>query len=306
MNEGQPVSVVVGLISGKTADLRRCLEALHAQVPAPPAEILVPYEDAVADVLTLATTFPAVRFIHADGLDTARARQGFSREHHDTLRTIGLRAARFDTVILTEDHAHASPTWCRDLAAALQRHPNAAAIGGPVQCDSPHGLNHAVWFCDFGRYQKPLPDAVAEYVSDSNVAYRRQALQTVAPAWADAYHETSVHWAMTQAGLELRTTPSAVVWQARGDLGLGGALLERFVWARSFAGTRARLIGAKRWVLAVATPLLPAILTWRLFQLSRQRGENFGRFLSVLPLVALLQSAWALGELVGYVTADPG
>lgn len=303
------VSIVVGLISGNPADLRRCLQALHAQTDVQSVEgtldIVVPYDDPCAAVTALQTEFPQVRFIRAVGLDTAKARVGASREHHDTLRTIGLRAATGDVIVLTEDHAHAAPTWCAELLAGLDRHPKAAAMGGAVECDSDRQLNWAVWFCDFGRYQNPLPEGPAAFVSDSNVAYRRDALVAVAAAWRQDYHETAVHWAMQAAGYELCTTPRAVVWQARSGLSWSGALRERYVWARSFAGTRAGLIGARRFVLALLTPLLPLLMTWRLAATAIQRGRWTGRFLACLPLIILLQTVWAAGELVGYLTANP-
>lgn len=301
------LSVVVGLISGKRADLERCLEALHAQTLQLELEILVPYDDPCREVTTLAARFPSVRFLRAEGLDTAAARAGASREHHDTLRTIGIRAASGDLIALTEDHAHTARTWCAEMAAALERHPKAAAVGGAVECDSERLLNWAVWFCDFGRYQNPLREGPSEFVSDSNVAYRRAALERVESVWREDYHETAVHWAMVEAGFELCTTPRVVVWQARSGLALGSALRERFVWARSFAGTRARMAGSpKRWIWAVASPLLPLLMTWRLARTAFSRGAHKGRFVAALPLIVLLQLFWAVGEFVGYVSADPG
>lgn len=301
------MSVVVGLISGKKDDLERCLRALHTQTLAMPLEIIVPFDDPCAEVATLQRDFPAVKFQRAEGLDTREARAGASREHHDTLRTIGIRAASGDVIALTEDHAHTAKTWCEEMVAALERHPKAAAVGGAVDCDSAHTLNWAVWFCDFGRYQNPLPEGRAEFVSDSNVAYRRSALEKVAETWKDDYHETAVHWAMVAAGFELCTTPRVVVWQARRGLTLGAALRERYVWARSFAGTRARMDGGvKRWIWAAVSPLLPALMTWRLAKTALQRGAYKMQFVRALPLIVLLQSVWAVGEFIGYITADPG
>jgi hypothetical protein len=299
------MSVVVGLISGRTADLRRCLQALHTQSIADPLEIIVPYDDPCADVTSLRSEFPQVRFVHAAGLDTAKARVGASREHHDTLRTIGLRAAAGDVIALTEDHAFVAPTWCAELLAGLDRHPRAGAMGGAVECENARLLAWAVWFCDFGRYQNPLPEGPAAFVSDSSVAYRRAALDAVAAAWQHDYHETAVHWAMQAAGYELCQTPRAVVWQARSGLSWGAALRERYVWARSFAGTRAGMIGGRRFVLALLTPLLPVIMTWRLAVTALQRGRWIGRFLACLPSIIVLQIVWAAGELAGYLTANP-
>jgi GT2 family glycosyltransferase len=299
------LSVVVGLISGKRADLERCLRALHDQTLDLEMEVLVPYDPPCAEVAALAAAFPRARFIPV-AIDSARARAGASREHHDTLRTAGLRAARGRVIALTEDHAHTARTWCAEMVAALERWPKAAAVGGAVECDGQRLLQWAVYFCDFGRYQNPLPEGAAEFVSDSNVAYRREALERVAEAWKDDYHETAVHWAMLAAGFELCTTPRVVVWQRRSDLSLAAALRERFVWAKSFAGTRGRMEGpAKRAIYAMLSPLLPFVMTARVAAQSLGRGAHRGRFAAALPLVFLLQCFWALGELAGYVSGKP-
>ena len=56
-------SVVVGLISGRTADLAECLKALRGQANPPAMEILVPYDDPCADVTRLKADFPEVAFL---------------------------------------------------------------------------------------------------------------------------------------------------------------------------------------------------------------------------------------------------
>ena len=306
--EGDPrLSVVVALIAGRRDDLERCLAALQAQREPPATEVLVPWDEPCAEVTTLAERFPDVRFLRAEGLDTAAARAGAGREHHDTLRTLGLRAARAPIVALTEDHAVVSETWCADMVRLLEERPRVAAIGGAVECGGSTLLQRAVYYCDFGRYQNPLPEGPAPYVSDSNVAYRRAALDDVADAWRDDYHETIVHWALVARGHELWLTPRSVVWQRRSGLTLRGALAERVVWGRSFAGTRARGISTgARLVYAAFAFVLPLLLTFRLLRGVLRRRRGVGAFLACLPLVLLLQCAWAWGELVGYVTRDPG
>jgi GT2 family glycosyltransferase len=304
MSQPPALSVVVALISGRQDDLRRCLAALHAQTLSAPLDIVVPYDEPCDGATALGSEFPGVRFLFANELDTREARAGGSREHHDTLRTIGIGAATGDLIALTEDHARPSGTWCAELIAALERHPSAGAVGGAVEYEGDQLLAQAVWFCDFGRYSNPLPEGRAAFVSDSNVVYRRRALEAVASAWLADYHETVLHSALIKEGFDLCTTPRAVVWQARGRLTLTAALRERYVWARSFAGTRARLVGQRRWVLAALSPLLPIVMTGRLAGIALRRGRT-GAFVACLPLILLLQSFWAIGELVGYVTGGP-
>lgn len=302
------LSVVVALISGRKSDLERCLSALtESQVDAPEMEILVPFDAPVRDVSELGERFPTVRFLEAEDLDTAAARAGASREHHDTLRTIGIREARGRVVALTEDHAVASSTWCADMVRLLDENPKLAAIGGAVECGASSTLNRAVYYCDFGRYQNPLSQGPAEFVSDSNVAYRREALDAIHDAWKDDYHETMVHWALVEKGYELWLTPDSVVHQIRHDLAVGEALRERIVWGRSFAGTRVRGVSlVKRIIFAALSVLLPFVLTWRILSGVRARGRADGALWSAIPWIFLLHCAWAWGEFLGYCSGDPG
>ncbi len=305
--EAPVLSVVVGLISGQADHLKSCLEALHSQKKPPPMEILVPYDEPVAEVTKLQSVFPEVRFVLAAHLDTWRARSGASREHHDTLRTIGIKSARGRIIALTEDHAKVSETWCAQIVETLDGHPTAAAIGGAVECSGDRLLNRAVYYCDFGRYQNPLPEGAAKYVSDSNVAYKREALEAIRSVWEGDYHETLVHLALAKRGYHLWLTPRIVVWQARGKLNVGQALRERYVWGKSFAGTRVNgLPPTRRLFYAAFSFLLPFLMTCRLARGVLARGKHDGKFLKVLPLILLLTSVWGMGEFTGYVTGRPG
>lgn len=296
------MSVVVALASGRVDHLRRHLAALSTGTRDQSIEIVVPYDAASSAVTALAADYPAVKFVLAAGVDTRgrRDRPGFI----DKLRTTGLRAARGAVVALTEDWTVPGDGWMTSMQQALDRAPNAGAAGGAIECESTSTLGWAVWFCDFYRYQPPIPPGPTAWASDTNVAYRRSALDRIAGDWADGYHEPSVHAALARVGLGMQTAPDAVMIQARGDLSLLAALEERFVWARSFAGARARALGGRRWLLAALCPTLPVVLTWRVVTTTLGRGRHGRRLMACLPIVILLESVWTLGECVGYVTAE--
>ena len=301
------LSVVVGLTSGSTTVLRRCLQALVAQ-HLEPHEILVPYDTACAHVTSLQAEFPSVRFIEADGADTAAARAGASREHHDLLRTVGIRAVTGDSVALIEDYHAASPGWTRALVAGLQRHPDGGAVGGAIDCDSDTALGWAQWLSDFGRYQSPMPAGPTSAISDTNVVYPVSALTRIAGVWADVYREPAVHLALSRSGQPLYMVADAPVRQRRPPVAVATAVRERYVWGRSFGATRPDLSRSGRLLLTLLSPLLPLLLTTRIIRTVLARGRALGRLVTALPLVALLAAAWTLGEVVGYLTgkADGG
>lgn len=298
------LSVVVTVVSdttggGDTRHLRGCLEALRRQEHPPPMETLVTCDARLPGVEELEREFPEARFLRVDGLRTAR--RGPSREHHDELRGIGLRASRAPLVALLEDHGRPDPRWCARIVEE-HRAPH-AAIGGAMENGIDRPLNWAVYFCDFGRYQNPVPRGAAAFVSDANVSYKRAALERVASSWADAYHETRVHDALRTAGETLWLTPDMVVYQHREGLRLGPALRERYVWGRSYAA--GRMAGAPvgaRLARAALAPLLPPVLLARATMNVLRTRRHRGAFLRAAPLTALLLVAWAVGELAGYLS----
>jgi len=306
MNDPVELSIVVALISGRPEDLERCLLALRGQRDIDAPEVIVPYDEPCAGVLQLTARFPEVTFLPLVGVDTRQARAGASREHHDALRTLGLRHARGRFVILTEDHAHADPQWASSLLSLLARTPAAACVGGAVEWGGSTTLSYAVYLCDFGRYQNPLPEAQAKFVSDSNVCYRREWLEKVGEDWKNGYQETLVHGVFSRHGAELWLTPTAVVWQSRTGLTWRKALRERRVWGRSYAGSRvADAPSARRFVLAVLALALPLVLTWRLVAALVRKRKGFTRTLLSVPALLVLNGSWAVGELTGYLTGSP-
>ena len=80
-------------------------------------------------------------------------------------------------------------------------------MGGAIENSIDRPLNWAVYFCDFLRYQTPLPDGESALASDANVSYKRTALQAIQPVWRDVFHETSVNAALRARGIP----PSAQV-----------------------------------------------------------------------------------------------
>jgi hypothetical protein len=303
---GEPdLSVVIAVIAGGRKPLTACLQALEPGVHTHRVECIVPYDDRLSGVPELEQRFPWAEFLDARAQVDATRCGTWSREHHDILRAIGLRNARGRIVALLEDHAPPAPHWC---SAVLEVHRGPyAAVGGAVENGVDRVLNWAVYYCDFGRYQSPLPDGPAEFLSDCNVAYKRPALDAVRDLWSPAFHETSVNWELAARGERLRLDSRMVVYQTRRGLRLLPALRERFVWGRSFAATRVagRPVG-HRLLFALGSSLLPALLWGRVVLRARRTHRHLSRLALALPLIALLQTLWALGECVGYATGRTG
>jgi len=269
-------------------------------------ECIVPYDERLTGVPELAERFPWVEFVDARFAVDSGQFGSSSREHHDILRAIGLSRARGRIVALLEDHGIPSLDW---IPATLEAHRGpSSAVGGAVENGVDHLLNWAVYYCDFGRYQNPVADGPSEFLSDSNVSYKREVLQGVKHLWLDAFHETSVNWELRRLGHTLRLNPRMVVRQVRQTLRLLPALRERYVWGRSFAGTRAAEISTLgRAIFAALSFLLPFLLTFRIVARGFSKRRYLRKLVCSLPLIFLFEVIWSGGEFMGYLTgrAEP-
>lgn len=300
------LSVVVVIVSdtitarATSRCLAGCLEALLAQRDAPPMEVIVPYHERTDGIADLEHRFPTVRFLLVRDLKLLREGGG-SREHHDELRACGLREARGPLIALLEDHGRPAPEWAARIVTAHQS--EYAAVGGAVENGVDRALNWAVYFCDFGRYQNPVVAGPSPSASDANVSYKTAAFQAIRATWEAVFHETAVHAALHERGEQVALDPGMVVHQHRVGLTLGDAVRERFIWGRSYAATRSRLVSASaRLTMALLSPALPAVLVARMAGQVRRKGRCTSEFVRALPMTLLLTGAWAAGELAGYVT----
>ena len=309
---GPILSVVAAVVSDTTgppnADhLEPCLAALIVQRNAPPMEILVPYLPSTAGISALRERYPEARFIEVRDLRMYAGASG-SREHHDELRARGMAEARGSVIALIEDHGIAAEDWAAQIVeshreTSIHGAPRAAAVGGAIENGIDRPLNWAVYFCDFLRYQLPLPKGDSPIASDANVSYKRAALESVASVWAEVFHESSVNSALRARGERIALDPGEVVYQHRQGLTVGLALRERFVWGRSYAATRGALAAApQRLFWSVFAPALPALMLARMTVMAWKKRQTFGAFLRAFPLTAALIVSWSCGEFTGYLT----
>ncbi len=303
MNNPQtPVlSVIIIVIDGATA-LRRCLEALRAQKEAPPLDIIVPFDEAIAEIGDLRADFPETNFVD---LGTAPG-GGFSNafEEHNRLdlrRARGLDAATGDLIAMIEDRGWPRDDWARAMVNLHATHPH-PAIGGAVENASPNMLMGAVFKCDFARSEPPFETGESEFLTDINICYKRASLLAIRNLWAERYHEVTVNWGLQTDGATLLRTQEPIVVMERQPRSLGDLLKERFHWGRVFGRVRvanAPRINGVAW--AAFTPILPFVLLARIFRLHREKGRSLIGFFNEAPALLLLLTCWSLGEFSGYI-----
>jgi hypothetical protein len=267
-------------------------------------EIIVPHDGSDPDLSRLPAEFPEVNFLRVDDLHSKVLPTGFSREHLDELRARGLAVAKGKILALLEDHDRADRVWARTL---VENHKQPyAAVGGSMENEIDRAVNWAVYFSDFGRYQNPLVAGPSNFLTDANVSYKREVLDEIRDLWKDSFHETTVNDFLVQRGKTLWLAPEAIVFQHRENLNLSRAIKERYVWGRSFAGTRSRQVPAsKRLMFLAFSPVLPIILLARKTRAILQKKRLLSEFMKAFPYLTLLTFFWSLGEFTGYWTGKP-
>jgi hypothetical protein len=298
------LSVVVTVVDGGEV-LLRCLEALAAQVGAPAMEVIVPWDETIAEVAELAGRFPHFAFLPLGRLATPGRSASAFTEHclYDRRRAGGLRVARGELVAMLEDRGWPRPDWAATMAGLHAALPY-GAIGGAIENRSADGLRRAIFHCDFGRYEPPLVDGDGEYLSDVNICYKRSALESLRPLWCERYQEAEINWALVRQGDRLWLCDSPRVVQQRAPLSLAQALRERVHWGRTYGLVRGRSGSPVRALMrAVASPLVPALLLHRHLLRQLRRNPPPVSMLAGLPLMALLTLCWAAGEAAGELEA---
>jgi hypothetical protein len=217
-------------------------------------------------------------------------------------RSRGLRAAKGRLLAILEDRGWPAEGWARAMAD-LHENPY-AAVGGVIENGGRGALRWAVFFCDFGRFQAPVFTDDAEYITDTNISYKRQALESIGELWKERYQEPVVNWALRRQGLKLHLSEKPVVTQERREVDFWTLAKERVHWARLFGQIRGREAPPRSCALwALATPLLPLLLFVRHFRRELKRRRNLKEFIWSSPITALLLTFWALGEFIGYAEA---
>ena len=278
--------------------LSQCLTALVPQAESLGAEVIVPHDSTLEDAAALKRMFPAVRFADLPGVRTPAE-----------LRAAGAVISAGDVVAFLEGHCRPAPDWCRQVLAA-HRAPH-AVIGGPIEKGLPvdgndTALNWSVYLADYSRYMMPLPEGTTHSLSDCNVSYKRSALNATQDQWATEFHENVVNGALRAAGATLWFDPAITVFEQR-QLTMGAALRDRFSFGRLFGSTRVPGVAfPKRLAWSAAALVMPPLLVARVVGNLQRRGRHRGQLLRCLPSLAMISTAWMVGEAVGYLTGTAG
>ena len=214
------------------------------------------------------------------------------------LRAIGMAAARGRMIGILEDHCNVPPTWFQSIERAHRA--GHRAIGSGVENGAvDRVIDWAVFFCEYAKFMPPVAGGPGVEIPGNCAVYDRQALDLVGPEIRQEVWESFIHHRMAEEGVEFFCDPEMTVSHQR-EFPFGYFMAQRYHYSRSFAGMR--LQGApfsRRLLYAVATPLLPPLLLWRMATTIRRKGRRKKEFLLAVPVIGIFLLSWAWGEFVG-------
>lgn len=279
------LSVVIASVNGLPY-VGDCLESLASF--APDAEVIVADSSDDETRVKLRDAWPEVRLLTFDDPQTVPA-----------LRAAGVFAAQAPAVALIEDHCRVTPSWAPSLTAAHGR--GHSVVGGPIRNVATKRIRDwAAFFCEYSRFMEPLPEGPIDDLTGMNVSYDRAALTAIDDLLREGRWETWLHPRLRERGFALYCAAGMVLEHDK-DFGLGEFLSQRWHYSRSYAGMRNASLGRKRWLYALAAPLLPPLLYYRIARNVLARAGYGRQFALATPLVLAYTIMWAIGEVVGYV-----
>jgi hypothetical protein len=270
--------------------LAQCLESLREQTA---AEIVVADCSDIDPALDLAPAFPDVKFLHFHEKRTV-----------PQLRWRAFFQTTGELIAAVEARCVPSPTWSKEIEAAHHRYPGAVAIGGSVSFGglaSPFAWG--LYLCEYGAYAPPIEEGQSWGLSAANLSFKRGALTESLDVLRAGKWETALLERWLAQGRLLCVCSATVAFQ--NTMTPSTALSQRFWYGRGYAAER--VVGSPLYLIAaraVSAPALPVLLSFRLWRTARAKRLQTEFWRSALWIL-FLQSAWALGEFVGYAFGPP-
>lgn len=287
--------VIVSLVGGEA--LLSYLDTLKAVAD----RCLVLVDSDKNKIVDLRQKFSSMHFIEKDALSVPMARK------------LGVEQAKGDVVALLEDTSLPSTEWYDSITTAFNN-AKVVAVGGPVTLSPGLGGRFLALGCgEYGRFHpgryvqmndgEAIDNGLIQVtrLPGNNLAYRREVLLNILNAKPHGLIEGEVNEQLKADGEKLYMHPSMLVSYSFLDEH-GARLKTRFNHGRLFAGNR---ISGQSWktrmMWLLKSILLPVVLSLRSWS-SMTRAVDYMLWPKVMIWIALMETAWALGEVVGYVS----
>ncbi len=216
----------------------------------------------------------------------------------------GFRATDAEIVGFSTTAMIPEPRWLDAMLDRLQT-TDAAGVGGPIMPAAKLSpTDRAIYLLRYVNYYKPsLSDA--EPPGD-NAVYRRERLEKHRELIDRGFWEIDIHRALRLQGDHLAMAENAsVIYQ--GGSRLLVSLRQRLRHAAIYGASRgSAMTTIERALRTALSPMVPALIFHRMIAVMRSNFIDMMPWVPALPSLALLSTAWAIGEAVGYwMKIDP-
>lgn len=276
------VTIVIGA-SAPEASLECCLDALETQRSR--AQVIVLEAHRSSD--TLRARFPWAEFQERPGALVPE------------LWRDGIAASRGRIVALTIAQMVPAADWVESTVRAHEQHD---AVGGAI--DPGERLRRVDWaeyFCRYARDMPPFPANNHDDLPGDNASYKRALLMEEWEHLRTGFWEPVIHPALKRRGVELWHTPAMLVRQGR-SCGFRAFAHQRSEHGRQYGHQRGVHFSRMRNVVGVlGSPIVPFLMTARVFQHVLARKRYRAQAVASLPLIFALNVVWAFAEARGHL-----
>ena len=198
------VSVIVCSYNGSRT-IRDCLEGIST-LTYPNYEVIVVDDGSTDDTAQIASHYP-VRLIRTpnEGLSNAR--------------NLGLKEAMGEIVAYLDDDAWPDPDWLTHLVRTFRHSEQHVGVGGPNIAPRNSGIiADCVANAPGGPCHVLLTDKVAEHIPGCNMAFRKEALETIGGfdgQFRTAGDDVDICWRLQARGGTIGFNAAAMVWHHR-------------------------------------------------------------------------------------------
>ncbi len=216
------------------------------------------------------------------------------------LRAAGVREARHDVVVLTEDFCAPPDAWLDQLRAVVEAHSEATLIGGTVSRANGRPEDWALTFIEYGRFPRAGTPRNSNDLPGIQLVIRRDRVRELLGSLPSEWTETETHAALANRGAVLIQDPRWLIHDHH-RVPYFRAIAEQRRHGRNYGG--GRVAGRSflyRLLRAGAAPLVPWLQFIRLWRNNSVTAER-RQFLRASPRLLLLLCAWAVGEGQGFL-----
>ena len=285
---GLDISVVMAA-NNPGAAIAECLESLARQTFFSRAEVIVAECSTDGTGARIRTEFPWVTLLHFDrpvGLPE--------------LMKEAMRQAQGKVMAVTDLHCVFPPDWLEKLFRAHQS--DYAVIGGAVENGrSERLLDWACYFADYVAFMLPSARRVTPVLAGNHVTYKSWVIKEALDSMEGGFRKVFFHWELERRGVRFLFDPELVIYYARRNTFVG-FMRGYYQHAWLFAAVRTkRMSVTSRFMRIITVPALPVFLLYQRIRPALGKKRNRGKLLLSIPLLALFVTAWATGELKGYL-----